>query len=224
MAATTREPDPWVPLPGVRLRRVRSRQKFGVMPRFVTIGRMDHQPITRLLQDWRSGDDAALERLTPLVHQELKRLARRAFRAENPGHTLQPTALLNEAFEKLVKVDVDWQDRAHFYALASRMMRRILVNHAQSRNAAKRGGGAYHTSLTIDGVAEETPDAALLDLDRALIALAEFDARKADIVELSYFGGMTYDEIAAAVEVSPATVNRDLRTAEAWLRHHLDGG
>jgi RNA polymerase sigma factor (TIGR02999 family) len=137
---------------------------------------------------------------------------------------LQPTALLNEAFEKLVDVDVDWKDRAHFFALASRTMRRILVNYAQARNAAKRGGGAYHTSLTINGVAEETPDEALLDLDAAISALAEFDRRKSDIVELSYFGGMTYDEIAASVGISPATVNRDLRTAEAWLKHHLDGG
>ena len=183
---------------------------------------MKDQPITKLLQDWRGGDAGALERLTPLVHHELKRLARGAFRSENPGHTLQPTALLNEAFEKLVDVDVDWQDRAHFFALASRMMRRILVNHATARNAAKRGGGAYHTSLTINGVPQDKPDEALLDLDRALTALAEFDPRKEEIIELSYFGGMTYDEIAASVGVSPATVNRDLRTAEAWLKHHLD--
>lgn len=183
---------------------------------------MTDQSITRLLLDWRGGDEAALDQLTPLVFDELKRLARGAFRSENPGHTLQPTALLNEAFEKLVDVDVDWQDRAHFFALASRMMRRILVNHAQGRRAAKRGGGAYHTSLTIGGVAEPQRDEVLLDLDRALDALAEFDPRKAKIIELTYFGGMTHDEVAASLDISATTVNRDLRTAEAWLRHRID--
>ncbi len=182
---------------------------------------MEERRITRLLADWRSGDESALEQLTPLVFDEMRRLARRAFRSESPGHTLQPTALLNEAFEKLVEVEVDWQDRAHFYALASRMMRRILINHAKSRQAAKRGGGAHRTSLTINGVAEPQPDDVLLDLDEALAALAEFDQRKANIVELAYFGGMTYDEIAASLELSPATVHRDLRTAEAWLKHRM---
>jgi RNA polymerase sigma factor (TIGR02999 family) len=182
---------------------------------------MEGRHITRLLADWRGGDESALEELTPLVFDELKHLARRAFRSERPGHTLQPTALLNEAFEKLVEVNVEWQDRAHFYALASRMMRRILVNHAKGRKAAKRGGDAHRTSLTISGVAEPQPDEMLLDLDEALAALAQFDQRKASIVELAYFGGMTYDEIAASLELSTATVHRDLRTAEAWLKHRM---
>lgn len=131
----------------------------------------EEQPITRMLAEWRSGDRQALERLTPLVYAELKRLAERIFRSESPGHTLQPTALVNEAFEALVRMDVPWQDRTHFYALAARLMRRILVNHANARRAAKRGGGAARVTLTDDAQAPET-DASVLALDEALRELS----------------------------------------------------
>lgn len=185
----------------------------------------EEQPITRMLAEWRAGDSGALERLTPLVYAELKRLAERIFRGESSGHTLQPTALVNEAFESLVRMDVAWQDRTHFYALAARLMRRILVNHANVRRAAKRGGGAAKVTLDEAAVAPQTDDS-ILALDEALEELAEFDERKAEIVEMHYFGGLSYEEIAEALDLSRTTVNQDLRTAKAWLRQRLeaDGG
>jgi RNA polymerase sigma factor (TIGR02999 family) len=181
----------------------------------------EEQPITSMLAEWRSGDREALERLTPLVYAELKRLAERIFRGESPGHTLQPTALVNEAFESLLRMDVAWQDRTHFYALAARLMRRILVNHANSRRAAKRGGGAARVTLHDDAAAPQT-DESILALDEALGELAAFDPRKAEIVEMHYFGGLSYEEIAEALELSRTTVNQDLRVAKAWLRQRLE--
>ena len=148
----------------------------------------DSGEITRLLREWSDGDASALESLTPLVYGELQQIARRLFGRESPGHTLQPTALVHEAYEKLIGVDTDWQDRTHFYALAARMMRRLLVNHANARNAAKRGGDALRVTLDESAVGSSA-DEDLLDLDEALSRLAGFDERMARILELHYFGG-----------------------------------
>ena len=184
----------------------------------------EHESITQLLSDWRAGDEAALERLTPLVYAELRRLAERLFRTESPGHTLQPTALANEAFEGLVRMDVSWQDRAHFFALSARLMRRILVNHANARRAAKRGGGDVRVTLE-EGVApaiEANED--VLALNEALEELAAMDERRAKVIELHYFGGLTYPEIASALDLSPSTIHEDLRTAKSWLLRRLSVG
>lgn len=180
------------------------------------------EPITELLAKWRSGDDAALERLTPLVYGELKRLAERLFRGESAGHTLQPTALVNEAFEALVRMDVPWQDRTHFYALSARLMRRILVNHANARRASKRGGADLRVTLNEEvGPRTGGPDEEILALDAALSELASVDLRRAEVVELHYFGGLTYPQIATALDLSASTVHEHLRSAKAWLFQRL---
>jgi RNA polymerase sigma factor (TIGR02999 family) len=178
--------------------------------------------ITRLLKDWSGGNDGALDALTPLVYDRLKRLAASAFKGESAGHTLQPTALVSELFEKLIGSDVDWQDRQHFYALSARLMRRILVNHAQAKNAQKRGGDLLQVTLQ-DSVTGGTQDEAveILALDEALAELQAFDERKASMLELHYFGGLTYSELSAALEVAESTVHQDLRTAKAWLNSRL---
>ncbi|MBL8326554.1 MAG: sigma-70 family RNA polymerase sigma factor [Rubrivivax sp.] len=178
--------------------------------------------VTRLLGAWRAGDEQALAELTPLVYRELHRLARGAMRGERPGHTLQATALVHEAFIELSDARVDWVDRAHFYAIAARQMRRILVNHAEAHRAAKRGGGQPHAPLTEALDVVGTPSAEITDLDDALRRLEAFDARKAQALELHYFGGLTYDEIAAVLQVSPSTVDTELRFAKAWLRTRLE--
>ncbi|WP_405235042.1 ECF-type sigma factor [Lentisalinibacter orientalis] len=180
----------------------------------------DAGEITQLLRDWADGDAAALESLTPLVYGELRRIAQRLFGSESPGHTLQPTALVHEAYEKLIGVDTDWQDRTHFYALAARMMRRLLVNHANARKAAKRGGDALRVTLDESAVGSDA-DEDLLDLDEALSRLAGFDERMARILELHYFGGLTHEQAARVVGVSEPTSRRDLRLARAWLRKYM---
>ena len=182
------------------------------------------ESITQLLADWRSGDEAALERLTPLVYAELRRLAQRMFRGESPGHTLQPTALVNEAFEGLVRMDVSWRDRAHFFALSARLMRRILVNHANARRAAKRGGGELRVTLDDELAPVAQSDDDVLALNEALEELAKFDERRAKVIELHYFGGLTYPEIATALDLSASTVHEDLRTAKSWLLRRLSTG
>jgi RNA polymerase sigma factor (TIGR02999 family) len=183
---------------------------------------MKDETITQLLRGWQGGDDAALERLTPLVYDQLKQLAARVFRSESPGHTLQPTALVNEAFGHLVDADVEWQDRNHFFALSARLMRRILVNHANAKNTAKRGGDAvrvtYHDGR---GATNAEKDMEILELDTALYELAEFDARKSEILELHYFGGLTYAELADVMRLAESTVFQELRTAKAWLHQRL---
>jgi RNA polymerase sigma factor (TIGR02999 family) len=177
--------------------------------------------VTQLLAAWRGGDRAALDALVPIVYRELQRLARGALRGERPGHTLQTTALVHEAFVHLADARVDWQDRAHFFAIAARQMRRILVNHALEKKAAKRGGGAPHTSL--DGALDVvgTPSAEIADLDDALRRLEEFDERKARILELHYFGGLTFEEMSAVVGLSTTTLDAEMRFAKAWLRKQL---
>lgn len=179
--------------------------------------------VTVLLRAWADGDSAALERLIPLVYGNLRRLAGRQMRQEATGHTLQPTALVNEAYLRLMGTDVSWQDRAHFFAVASRAMRRILVDAARARTADKRGGGNVKVELnpSLDGLPERGPE--LIALDDALDALAAFDERKARVVELKFFGGLSVDETADVLKISPRSVMRDWQFARAWLIRELAG-
>jgi len=177
--------------------------------------------VTQLLNRWVDGDDQALQRVTPMVYDELRRIAGNVFSRENSGHTLQPTALVHEAYTKLIDVETTWQNRAHFFALAARMMRRLLVNHANARHAAKRGGDALRVTLHEDVHAEKEVDQDVLSLDAALAELATFDDRKAKILEAHYFGGLTQPETAAVFNLSESTVRRELRVAKAWLRKKL---
>lgn len=177
--------------------------------------------VTQLLRRLADGDNQSAEALTPLIYDELHKLARRLFISENAGHTLQPTALVHEAYVKLINVDVSWQDRAHFYSLAARMMRRLLVNHAKAKNAEKRGGGAVRVTLNESVTPAADADADLLQLDEALTALAELDPRKADLVQLQYFGGLSFREMEEVTGLSSSTLDRELRTARAWLKNYL---
>lgn len=179
---------------------------------------------TILLQQWRNGEASALDRLLPLVYDELARIARGALRSERVDHTLQTHALVSEAYMRLIGADVSWQDKAHFMAVAARTMRRVLVDHARSRRRQKRGGGAVKVELEDVAAVISGPSVDVLDLHDVLERLAAFDPRKASIVELHFFGGLSYDETAEAVGVSPATVDRELRMAKAWLRHELTAG
>jgi len=178
--------------------------------------------VTELLVAWSGGDASALEQLIPLVHAELHRLARRQMRRERQGHTLQTTALVNEAFLRLVDLSrIRWQDRAHFFAMSARLMRRILVDHARSRQYIKRGGGARRVTFDEGLAVSAEPAADLVGLDDALQALARVDARKSQVVELRYFGGLSVEETAEALHVSPETVMRDWRLARAWLLREM---
>jgi len=180
--------------------------------------------ITQLLVDWRKGDLAALERLVPLVHQELRRVARRHMAHERAGHTLQATALVNEAYVRLIDIrHVNWQDRAHFFAMSSRLMRRILVDFARAKGYQKRGGDAQKVSLDEALLVSREPARELIALDAALTALAAFDARKAQVVEMRFFGGLSVEETAEALKVSVDTVMRDWKLAKAWLLRELSG-
>lgn len=182
---------------------------------------VDKPPITELLNQWSAGDKSAEATLTPMLYDELQRMAKRLFRSEKSSHTLQPTALVHEAFVKLVDVKVTWQDRAHFFSLAARMMRRLLVNHANARNAAKRGGDAIKVTLNEGSMGGGSADADLIDLEEALSALAEIDERKAQLVELQYFGGLSFREMEEVTGLSSSTLDRDLRLARAWLKNAL---
>jgi RNA polymerase sigma factor (TIGR02999 family) len=209
------------------------------------VGQSPDQPVTQLLASWRGGDKAALGELTGLVYQELRSLAQRHLRRERSNHTIQRTALVNEAFVRLVnQQSVDWQSRAHFFGLASNLMRRILVDHARARLASKRGGGVDAVSLDeivnpsdsdttghpngpryaepgqVDGETDEDVAA----IDEALTRLAALDERQAKIVEMRYFGGLTIEETAAAIGISDATVKREWTLARAWLRRELSKG
>lgn len=179
--------------------------------------------VTELLHAWGAGDETALHQLVPLVESELRRLAGAYMARERPGHTLQPTALVNEAFLRLVDAQgVRWHGRAHFFGIAARLMRRVLVDHARARGFQKRGGGAQPVSLETTILVSRAPDIALLDLDHALDALAEVDERKARVVEMRFFGGMTVEETAGALGVSSDTVKRDWRLAKLWLLQTLE--
>jgi RNA polymerase sigma-70 factor (ECF subfamily) len=181
--------------------------------------------ITSLLVAWTRGETSALDELTPLVHSELRRLARFYLRKERDGHTLQTDALVNEAYVRLIDLSrVEWQDRTHFFALAARLMRRILVDHARSHQYQKRGGGAKRVPLEMIEEASAIGATNLVALDDALAALAAVDARKAQVVELRFFGGLTAAETAHTLAVSEQTVLRDWRLAKLWLLRELSGG
>jgi RNA polymerase sigma factor (TIGR02999 family) len=178
--------------------------------------------VTQLLAAWGNGDQLAREELMSVVYQELHRLAHHYMKRESPGHTLQTSALVNEAFVRLVEQrDVQWRNRAHFFGIASQMMRRILVDYARSRLYAKRGGGARALSLDEALVVSDERSAEVVALNDALDYLAEFDLRKSQIVELRFFGGLSIEETAKVLEVSPGTVMRDWTMAKAWLRREM---
>jgi RNA polymerase sigma factor (TIGR02999 family) len=191
---------------------------------------VDSGDITQLLKAWRQGDRAALDELTPLVYAQLRAQARRHLRHERSGLTLQSTALVHEVYLRLVKAeDVQWQDRVHFFALSAQLMRRILIDRARMRSAAKRGGGAaqveHSSGLDLDQVpsTDSQAAAALCALDDALESLAQIDQRRAKVIELRFFGGLSVEETAEALQVSPQTVLRDWRLARAWLARELGG-
>jgi len=181
------------------------------------------EEVSGLLRAWSDGDQRALERLTPVVYDELHRLARRYMRRERSGHSLQTTALVNEAYMRLVDYRrMEWQDRAHFFAVAAQVMRRILVEHARRHNL-KRGGGVQHMSLEQAAVVGGDEDADLTALDDAMNALARIDSRKVRVVEMRFFGGLSVEETAEVLKVSPITVKREWRAARAWLYRELTG-
>ena len=166
----------------------------------------------------------SLDRLAPLVYQELHRIAGRLMARERPNHTLQPTALINEVYVRLVETEqANWNDRAHFFALCARAMRRILVDHARSRRSSKRGGGDICIALKEGLVSGQPPDRNLLELDNALKQLAELDPRKSQVIELRFFGGLSLEETAEALNISPKTVERDWKMAKLWLLRELSG-
>ena len=182
------------------------------------------QDLTRLLTDWRNGDRTALDQMTPVLYEELRRLARYFLASERPNHTLQPTALVHDAYLRLVdQHSVDWRNRAHFLGVAASMMRRILINHAEAHQAGKRNGG--DSALALDdalGVFAD-PRVDLLELNRSLDRLTTLDPRQGHVVELRYFGGLSVDETAEVLGISPATVKREWSTAKLWLLHEMEG-
>jgi RNA polymerase sigma factor (TIGR02999 family) len=180
--------------------------------------------VTLLLRAWGGGDKQALDRLAPMVYRELRRIAGRMMAAERPNHTLQATALVNEAYVRLVDTQqVSWQDRAHFFALCARAMREILIDHARARGSAKRGGNQVMIELDENLAAHASPEANLLELDDALKRLAEIDPRKGQVVELRFFGGLSLEETAETLKVSTKTVQRDWDLARGWLYRELHG-
>jgi len=180
--------------------------------------------VSGLLRAWGDGDRRALDQLTPIVYDELRRLASHYMRGERPGHSLQATALVNEAYMRLVDYKgMQWQNRAHFFAVSAQLMRRILVEHARRHNL-KRGGGVQHVSLDETAIVGGDRGADLVALDDALDALARFDARKVQVVEMRFFGGLSVEETAKVLKVSSVTVMRDWSTAKAWLYRELSGG
>jgi len=185
----------------------------------------DSNDITELLLAWSDGDQASLERLIPLVKSELHRLAHRYMQGERDGHILQTTALVNEAYLRLVDASrVRWQNRAHFFAVSAQLMRRVLVDFARARDYQKRGGGAAHVPLAEAFDLPHRQDTDIVALDEALLALSALDARKARVVELRFFGGLSVEETAEVLGVSPDTVMRDWKLAKVWLLRELDAG
>jgi RNA polymerase sigma-70 factor (ECF subfamily) len=177
------------------------------------------QQVTQLLVAWGSGDQSARDELMPLVYEELRRLAHKCIRRERPGHTLQTSALLNETYLRLVdQKDIHWQDRSHFFGISARLMRQVLVDYARKRRYAKRGGDAHRVPLDEAMIVSEERAADVVALDDALKSLAEIDPRQSQIVELRFFGGLSIEETAAVLAVSPGTVMRDWTLAKAWLR------
>ena len=194
------------------------------MQRAIQTGEPAGGDVSQLLRAWSDGDQGALERLTPIVYKELHRLARHYMKGERPGHVLQTTALVNEAYMRLVDYKrMQWQNRAHFFAVSAQLMRRILVEHARRQNL-KRGGGVQHVSLDEAAVVGGDRPADLVALDAAMDALARLDPRKVQVVEMRFFGGLSVEETAEVLKVSPVTVMRDWSTAKAWLYRELAGG
>lgn len=184
---------------------------------------MPPEAVTQLLRSWSAGDEKALEQLIPIVDAELRRLARRYMARERPDHTLQVTALVNEAFIRLTDAShVHWQDRAHFLGISARLMRRVLVDHARSRNYQNRGGGAERVTLDTELLVTPAPALDVIALDRALTALAAGNPRRYQVVELRFFAGLSVEETAEALRVSAETVKRDWRLAKLWLLHELE--
>src|SRR5437899_7346914 len=178
--------------------------------------------VTQLLEQWSHGDDAALAELTPLVYKELRRLAHHYMEGQRPDHTLQTTALVNEAYLRLAdQTNPNWQSRAHFFAVAARAMRQILVNYAKSSRAQKRGGGALKVELDEAAIVSPEQSKEMIDLHEALERLGTLDSRKAQVVELKFFGGLNYEEIAEVLKISPVTVRRDWEFAKLWLYTEL---
>jgi len=183
------------------------------------------QEVTMLLQAWGQGEDAALEQMIPVVYKELRRIARRNMAGERQGHTLQTTALVNEAYLRLIDLrKVNWQDRVHFFAISAQVMRHILVDFARSRRYQKRGGGAHKVTLDENLMGLIAPHHDLVALDDAMKALAEVDPRKSKVVELRYFGGLSVEETAEVLQVTPRTVLYDWRLAKLWLRREMARG
>jgi RNA polymerase sigma factor (TIGR02999 family) len=195
--------------------KVSERDARGPRKRMTTLSQQD---VTGLLLEWRQGDRAALDKLTPLVYGELRRIAHRYMQQEREGHTLQTTALVNEAYVRLVgEQRIDWQNRAHFFAVMAQVMRRVLIDHARRRRYAKREGVAQQVPLEETTAMSDERAAELVALDEALDELMKLDARKSRVVELRYFGGLSLEETADVLEVSVMTVRRDWRVAKAWL-------
>jgi RNA polymerase sigma factor (TIGR02999 family) len=181
--------------------------------------------VTQLLQQWGHGDDAALAELTPLVYEELRRLAHHYMAGQRPNHTLQTTALVNEAYVRLAdQTNPNWQNRAHFFAVAARAMRQIVVDYARSQRSQKRGGGALKVELDEAAIVSPEQSKEIVDLHEALERLAALDSRKAQVVELKYFGGLNYDEMAEVLKISCVTVRRDWEFARLWLYTELHEG
>lgn len=202
------------------MRRVRSQTTD--LPSLIEMDSPAPNEVTQLLASWSNGDQAARDRLMSVVYEELHRLARRYMRRESPSHTLQTSALLNEAFLRLVdQKNVKWQNRAHFYGIAAQMMRRILVDYARSRKYSKRGGGVRALSLDEALIVSDKRSAEVVAVHEALDELAKFDARKGQIVELRFFGGLSIEETAGVLGVSPGTVMRDWTLAKAWLHKEM---
>jgi RNA polymerase sigma factor (TIGR02999 family) len=179
--------------------------------------------VTGLLRAWSGGDEDALARVIQLVYSELHDIARKCLSRERPNHTIQATALVHEAYVRLVDVkQIEWQDRAHFFAVGARVMRRVLVDYARARDCAKREGAAHRTTLNDALLLSSQPDPMVIRLHDALERLAEFDPRKAEVVEMRYFGGLTAEEIGAVLHISPQSVNRDWSLAKAWLVREMD--
>ncbi len=214
-----------------KFRRERRQTVLQSRVRFDSLGKTRHftlmnptssQEITQLLADWSKGDRSALERLAPLVHAELRRIARRQMSRENPGHTLQATALVNEAYLRLAGGDqLQWQNRSHFFAVCAQVMRHVLIDHARAQSRDKRGGKALHVSLEAAAVLADGRAAELVALDEALRELETVDAQKGRIVELRYFAGLSIEETAEVLRISPTTVRREWRRAKAWLYRAL---
>jgi len=177
--------------------------------------------VTRLLREWGGGNKSALDELMPVVYQQLRKLASICLRSERPDHTLRATALVHEAYLRLVDADVAWQDRVHFFAVSARLLRRILVDHAKASKRQKRGGGAETIPLDEAIMIGPQTTGGIVELDLALQRLAQHDQRKSEIIELLCFGGLTYDEAATALKISPATVHRELKMGKAWLHREL---